>query len=104
MVATSSTEAEYDKEIEYPMLNASPLKYVKIGRDTKIPQSSGPSVKVGDEVVHKELSDIMERVATIASSLKVEQDSDAQTRFEASSRQSNDPHLLRVNILESGED
>ncbi|GJS65079.1 putative ribonuclease H-like domain-containing protein [Tanacetum coccineum] len=93
MVATSTTEAEYvaaascygqDKKIEYLMLNASPLKYVKRGRDTKIPQSSGPLVKVGDKAVHKEL--------------------DAQTRFETTSKQSNDPHLSRVNTLGSGED
>ncbi|GKB09481.1 putative ribonuclease H-like domain-containing protein [Tanacetum coccineum] len=45
------------------------------GRDTKIPQSSGPPVKVGDEAVHKELGDRMERAATTASSLEVEQDS-----------------------------
>ncbi|GJR39602.1 putative ribonuclease H-like domain-containing protein [Tanacetum coccineum] len=113
MVATSITEAEYvaaascygqDKQIEYLMLNASPLKHVKRGRDTKIPQSSGPPVKVGDEAVHKELGDIMERAATTASSLEAEQDSDAQTRFEAASKQSNDPPLLRVNTLGSGED
>ncbi|GJR81674.1 hypothetical protein Tco_0152459 [Tanacetum coccineum] len=36
-------------------------RHVKRGRDTKIPQSSGPPVKVGDEVVHKELGDRMER-------------------------------------------
>ncbi|GJR66772.1 putative ribonuclease H-like domain-containing protein [Tanacetum coccineum] len=79
MVATSSTEAEYvaaasccgqDKQIECLKLNASPLKHVKRGRDTKIPQSSGPPVKVGDEAVHKELGDKMERAATTASSLK----------------------------------
>ncbi|GJX66118.1 hypothetical protein Tco_0300461 [Tanacetum coccineum] len=39
-------------------------RHVKRGRDTKIPQSSGPSVKVGDEAVHKELGDRMERAAT----------------------------------------
>ncbi|GJW76733.1 hypothetical protein Tco_0138415 [Tanacetum coccineum] len=50
-------------------------KHVKRGRDTKIPQSSGPPVKVGDEAVHKELGDRMERAATIASSLEAEQDS-----------------------------
>ncbi|GJS21696.1 putative ribonuclease H-like domain-containing protein [Tanacetum coccineum] len=85
---------------------------------TKIPQSSGPPVKVGDEAVHKELGDIMERVATTASSLEAEQDSgsgprcqdtilggvDAQTRFETTSKQSNDPPLSRVNTLGSGED
>ncbi|GKB22541.1 hypothetical protein Tco_0861942 [Tanacetum coccineum] len=68
------------------MLNASPLKHVKRGLDTKIPQSSGPPVKVGDEVVQKELGDRMERAATTTSSLEAEQDSDAQTRFEAASK------------------
>ncbi|GJS07670.1 hypothetical protein Tco_0364466 [Tanacetum coccineum] len=42
--------------------------------------------KVGDEAVHKELGDRMERAATTASSFKVEHDSDAQTRFEAASK------------------
>ncbi|GJU30705.1 hypothetical protein Tco_1174294 [Tanacetum coccineum] len=50
-------------------------RHVKRGRDTKIPQSSGPPKKVGDEAVHKELGDIMERAATTASSLEAEQDS-----------------------------
>ncbi|GJZ60087.1 retrovirus-related pol polyprotein from transposon TNT 1-94 [Tanacetum coccineum] len=49
--------------------------HVKRGWDTKIPQSSGPLVKVGDEAVHKELGDRMERAATTASSLEAEQDS-----------------------------
>ncbi|GKF91330.1 hypothetical protein Tco_0275031, partial [Tanacetum coccineum] len=38
-----------------------------------------PLIKVGDEAVHKELGDRMERAATTASSLEAEQDSDAQT-------------------------
>ncbi|GJS12797.1 hypothetical protein Tco_0407269 [Tanacetum coccineum] len=42
---------------------------------TEIPQSSGPPKKVGDEAVHKELGDRMERAATTASSLEAEQDS-----------------------------
>ncbi|GKE95629.1 hypothetical protein Tco_1580484, partial [Tanacetum coccineum] len=42
--------------------------------DTKIPQSSGPPIKIGDEAVHKELGDIMERAATTSSSLEAEQD------------------------------
>ncbi|GJZ56219.1 putative ribonuclease H-like domain-containing protein [Tanacetum coccineum] len=58
----------------------------KRGRDTKIPQSGGPPIKVGDEAVHKELGDRMERAATTASSFEAEQDSDAQTRFEAASK------------------
>ncbi|GKD52311.1 hypothetical protein Tco_1281287 [Tanacetum coccineum] len=47
---------------------------VKRGRDTKIPQSSSPPEKVGDEAVYKELGDIMERVVTTDSSLEVEHD------------------------------
>ncbi|GJW98067.1 putative ribonuclease H-like domain-containing protein [Tanacetum coccineum] len=47
----------------------------KRGRDTKIPQSGGPPIKVGDEAVHKELGNRMKRAATTASSLEVEQDS-----------------------------
>ncbi|GKD48691.1 hypothetical protein Tco_1277667 [Tanacetum coccineum] len=47
----------------------------KRGRDTKVPQSGGPPVKVGDEAVHKELGDRMERAATTASSLEAEQES-----------------------------
>ncbi|GJV06378.1 putative ribonuclease H-like domain-containing protein [Tanacetum coccineum] len=82
-------------------------RHVKRGRDTKIPQSSGPTVKVGDEAVHKELGDRMEKAATTASSLDAEQDSgdvDAQTRFETTSKQSNDPPLSRGYTLGSGED
>ncbi|GKE87347.1 hypothetical protein Tco_1564822, partial [Tanacetum coccineum] len=45
------------------------------GQDTKVPQSGGPPVKVGNEAVHKELGDKMERVATAASSLNAEQES-----------------------------
>ncbi|GJU27694.1 putative ribonuclease H-like domain-containing protein, partial [Tanacetum coccineum] len=73
---------------------------------------------VGDEAVHKELGDRMERAATTASSLEAEQDSgsgprcqdtilgdvDAQTRFETTSKQSNDPPLSKVNTFRSGED
>ncbi|GJW65617.1 hypothetical protein Tco_0117501 [Tanacetum coccineum] len=60
--------------------------------------------KVGDDAVHKELGDKMERAATTASSLEVEQDSDAQTRFETTSKQFNDPPLSKVNTCGSGED
>ncbi|GJR77824.1 hypothetical protein Tco_0090189 [Tanacetum coccineum] len=58
--------------------------------------------EVGDEAVHKELGDRMERAATTASSLEAEQDSDVQTRFETTSKQSNDPPLSRVNTTGSG--
>ncbi|GJY33435.1 hypothetical protein Tco_0417904 [Tanacetum coccineum] len=77
-----------------------------------------PLAKVGDEAVHKELGDRMERAATTASSLEAEQDSgsgprcqdtilgdvNAQTRFEITSIQSIDPPLSRGYTLGSGED
>ncbi|GKC15949.1 putative ribonuclease H-like domain-containing protein, partial [Tanacetum coccineum] len=73
---------------------------------------------VGDEAVQKELGDRMERAAATASSLEVEQDSgsgprcqdtilgnvNAQTRFEITSKQSNDLPLSRGYTLRSGED
>ncbi|GJU19483.1 uncharacterized mitochondrial protein-like protein [Tanacetum coccineum] len=94
------------------------MLHIKRGQDTKIPQSSGPLTKVGDEAVHKELGDRIERAATTASSLEVEQDSgsgprcqdtilgdvNAQTRFEITSKQSIDPPLSRGYTLGSGED
>ncbi|GJT08271.1 retrovirus-related pol polyprotein from transposon TNT 1-94 [Tanacetum coccineum] len=57
------------------VMNQTP-RILKRGRDTKIPQSSGPPRKVGDEAIHKELGDRMERAATTASSLEAEQDSE----------------------------
>ncbi|GJR06538.1 putative ribonuclease H-like domain-containing protein [Tanacetum coccineum] len=53
---------------------------IKRGRDTKIPQSVGPPIKVGDKAVHKELGDRMERATTTVSSLEAEQDN-GSTRF-----------------------
>ncbi|GJX82958.1 hypothetical protein Tco_0332439 [Tanacetum coccineum] len=45
----------------------------KRGQETKIPQSGGPPIKFGDEAIHKELDDRMERAATTTSSLEAEQ-------------------------------
>ncbi|GJT48338.1 putative ribonuclease H-like domain-containing protein [Tanacetum coccineum] len=42
-------------------------------------QSGGPPKKVGDEAVHKELGDIVERAATTAASLDAEQDNGGNT-------------------------
>ncbi|GKA83821.1 hypothetical protein Tco_0805416 [Tanacetum coccineum] len=78
-----------------------------------------PQADVGeaDETIHEERGDSVERAATTATSLDVEQgsgsprrqdtilgDRPAQTRFERLSKQSNDPPLSRVNTLGSGED
>ncbi|GKD64530.1 hypothetical protein Tco_1306638 [Tanacetum coccineum] len=75
-------------------------------KDTQIPQSSGPTKHVADEVVYKELDDSLVRAATTTSSLEAEQDSEtmgdtvAQTRFENVSKLSNDPLIARVLDLE----
>ncbi|GJU46431.1 putative ribonuclease H-like domain-containing protein [Tanacetum coccineum] len=73
-------------------------------RAIEISQSSGPIPLVADETVTKEWEDRMERATTTASSLQAEQDSEAQIRFEAAFKQSNDLPLSRVNTLGSGED
>ncbi|GJU00191.1 retrovirus-related pol polyprotein from transposon TNT 1-94 [Tanacetum coccineum] len=43
-------------------------------KDTKIPQSSGPTDNVADKAVNEEMDDSLERAATTATSLDVEQD------------------------------
>ncbi|GKC05773.1 hypothetical protein Tco_0997383 [Tanacetum coccineum] len=58
-------------------------RQIKKGWDTKIPQSSGPLEKVGEEAVYKELGDRMEKAATTASSLEVEQDSGNTNRTQS---------------------
>ncbi|GJV80661.1 putative ribonuclease H-like domain-containing protein [Tanacetum coccineum] len=75
VVVTSTTKAEYVAACNLLTKGFDAGRHVKRGRDTKIPQSSGPPIKVGDEAIHKELGDRMERVATTASSLEAEQDS-----------------------------
>ncbi|GKA87814.1 putative ribonuclease H-like domain-containing protein [Tanacetum coccineum] len=98
------------------------IQVIKIHTDHNVAdlliKSSRPIHLVADETVYKEWEDRMERAATTASSLEAEQDSgsgprcqdtilggaEAQTRFEAASKQSNDPPLSRVNTLGSGED
>ncbi|GJV19562.1 putative ribonuclease H-like domain-containing protein [Tanacetum coccineum] len=87
IVANSTMEAEYVAAANccgQSRMDGSPCnikqkcvksQIPKRGRDTKIPHSGGPPEKVGDETVHKELGDRMERVATTSSSLEAEQDS-----------------------------
>ncbi|GJR17324.1 hypothetical protein Tco_0965851 [Tanacetum coccineum] len=103
-----------DQNVVDPLTKA--FDVTKRGRDTKIPQSGGPLTKVGNEAVHKELGDKMERAATTIYSLEAEQysgsgpryqdtilgDADAQTWFETASIKFNDPPLSRVNTLRSG--
>ncbi|GJZ39168.1 putative ribonuclease H-like domain-containing protein [Tanacetum coccineum] len=44
-------------------------------KDTQVPQPSGPTTNVADEVVNEEMDDSLVRVATTSSSLEAEQDS-----------------------------
>ncbi|GKD47414.1 hypothetical protein Tco_1272059, partial [Tanacetum coccineum] len=92
VVATSTTEAEYVAAASCLWTSTLDSKTIaglwiflqkvlmlegksKRGRDTKVPQSGGPPVKVGDEAVYKELGARIERAATTASSLEAEQES-----------------------------
>ncbi|GJT76883.1 putative ribonuclease H-like domain-containing protein [Tanacetum coccineum] len=86
--------------------------------DVGVTYYCGPIHHVADETVIKEWEDRIERAATIVSSLEAKQDSgsgpkcqdtilggaEAQIRFEATFRLSNDPPLSRVNILGSRKD
>ncbi|GJV91484.1 putative ribonuclease H-like domain-containing protein [Tanacetum coccineum] len=93
IVANSTTEAEYVDVI------------IAMGQLSKFKKLETNQAEVGeDETVIKEWEDRMKRAATTASSLEAEQDSEAQIRFEAASKQSNDPPLSRVNTLGSRED
>ncbi|GKD51061.1 putative ribonuclease H-like domain-containing protein [Tanacetum coccineum] len=56
-------------------VNLALMGQAKRGRDTKIPQSSGPPKKVGDEVVYTGEDDRVVSAATNASSLEAEQES-----------------------------
>ncbi|GJW78042.1 hypothetical protein Tco_0139724 [Tanacetum coccineum] len=65
------------------------VKHIRISKEVRTLRYLSlvvPLTKVGDEAIHKKLGDRMERAATTASSLEAEQDSDAQTRFEAASK------------------
>ncbi|GJQ98352.1 putative ribonuclease H-like domain-containing protein [Tanacetum coccineum] len=78
IVANSTTKAEYVAAANccgQKCVKSQTPRQAKRGRDTKIPQSDGPPEKVGDEAVHKELGDRIERAAITASSLEAEQDS-----------------------------
>ncbi|GJX02281.1 hypothetical protein Tco_0186194, partial [Tanacetum coccineum] len=85
------------------VMNQTP-RQLKRGLDTKIPQSSGPPKKVGDKAVHKELGDIIERVATTASSLEVEQDIDSGPRCQDTKLEVVDAQTRRHHKLEDSDD
>ncbi|GJV44687.1 hypothetical protein Tco_1429223, partial [Tanacetum coccineum] len=69
------------QEEQVPAVATSHLKrtqtprQAKRGRDTEIPQSSGPPKKVGDEAVYTGEDDRVVRAATTATSLEAEQES-----------------------------
>ncbi|GKC33336.1 hypothetical protein Tco_1040630, partial [Tanacetum coccineum] len=74
MLAIQVVEGEVTTVASHPQKTQTP-RQAKIGRDTEIPQSSGPPKKVGDEAIHKELGDRVEKATTTAASLDAEQDS-----------------------------
>ncbi|GKE45861.1 hypothetical protein Tco_1473145, partial [Tanacetum coccineum] len=79
------------------------IQVIKIHTDHNVTDLLTKAFDV-NETVYKEWEDRMERDATTASSLDAEQDSDTQTRFETTSKQSNDLPLSRGYTLGSWED
>nr|GFD07008.1 hypothetical protein [Tanacetum cinerariifolium] len=77
-------------------------------KDTQVSQPGGPTKSMANEVVHKELGDILVRVATTASSLEAEQDSGNKTQYketpnESSSQGTDSCGGPRDNTLQSDE-
>ncbi|GJT28419.1 hypothetical protein Tco_0908694 [Tanacetum coccineum] len=64
-----------------PQKTQKPRKHKR--QDTKIPQFSGPTEHVADEVVYKERDDRLVRAATTASSLEAEQDNGNITKTQS---------------------
>ncbi|GJW66486.1 hypothetical protein Tco_0120910 [Tanacetum coccineum] len=84
-------------------------------KDTQVPQPSGPTTNVVDEVVNELMDDSLVRAATTTSSLEADSgsgprrqdtmgDKIAQTRFENVSKISNNSLLAGVNTPQSDED
>ncbi|GJR20216.1 putative ribonuclease H-like domain-containing protein [Tanacetum coccineum] len=76
-------------------------------KDTEVPQPSGPTTNVADEVVNKEMDDSLVRAATTASSLEAKQDSGniLKTRSKATPNELSSPGTsLGGNTLQSGKD
>nr|GEU73598.1 hypothetical protein [Tanacetum cinerariifolium] len=68
-----------DEEGIYCLLNYTIFEQIALmgnpkRKDTQVPQPSGPTKSVTDEVVHKELGDRLVRAATTASSIEAEHD------------------------------
>ncbi|GJX36546.1 putative ribonuclease H-like domain-containing protein [Tanacetum coccineum] len=72
--APPSHEVQVTTVASHPQKTHTPRR-AKRGRDTKIPQSSGPPKKVGDEAVYTGEDDRVVRAATTATSLEAEQES-----------------------------
>ncbi|GKD90334.1 hypothetical protein Tco_1365841 [Tanacetum coccineum] len=79
IIASSTTEAEYVAAANCRgqacccIIIEDKVKTVRKKRsDTKITQSGGPPKNVGNEAIHNELGDRMEKAATTASSLEAE--------------------------------
>ncbi|GKA60272.1 hypothetical protein Tco_0759679, partial [Tanacetum coccineum] len=94
IVANSTTEAEYVAAANY--CGQKLIQVIKIYTDHNVADLLRKAFDVSRSGKTE-----WKRAATTASSLEAEQDSEAQTRFEAASKQSNDPPLSRVNTLGS---
>nr|GEY67548.1 hypothetical protein [Tanacetum cinerariifolium] len=90
--ATKKLQAKFDKEERLAREKAE-----------KVPQLSGPTKSVIDEAVHKELGDRLVRVATTASSLEAEQDSESSSNEESLGEDAS-KQGRRINHIDADED
>ncbi|GJU67651.1 hypothetical protein Tco_1253910 [Tanacetum coccineum] len=72
-------------------------------KDTQVPQPSDPTESVADEAVYKELGDSLVRVATTASSLEAERDSDNINNTQSKATP-NESSFLGTTLESLGED
>ncbi|GJV97018.1 hypothetical protein Tco_1548595 [Tanacetum coccineum] len=71
------THPHYSPSTSQPQKKQKPRKPKR--KDTEVPQPSGPTDNVGDEVVYEKMDDSLERAATTVTSLDVEQDKGVNT-------------------------
>ncbi|GKD85801.1 hypothetical protein Tco_1356955 [Tanacetum coccineum] len=103
--APPSLEEQVTTVASQPQKTHTPRR-AKRGRDTKIPLSSGPPKKVGDEAVYTGEDDRVVRAATTATSLEAKQESGNvhKTRSMVTLNEPSPPGTGLVNTSGSGED
>ncbi|GJV36726.1 putative nucleotidyltransferase, ribonuclease H [Tanacetum coccineum] len=102
VVANSTIEGEYVAASSCCGQKQKPRKPKR--KDTQIPQSSGPTKNVADEVVYKMLDDSLMRAATTSSSLEADLDSGNIAKTQSKATPNESSSLGRINAIDADED